>query len=105
MNTQALIGQATPEEIKAWKGTHKNGIYALEVDGHIGYFKNPSRHDMNLAMSKASAEAALDMYETMLGATFIGGSEAILNNDDMFFGALQQIKTKMDGKKAVLVNL
>lgn len=104
MNIQ-LTGQATPEQIQEWKNKYKEGIYAIIVEDHIAYFKNPNRHEMNCAMSKASVEAALDMYDDLTRRTMIGGSEEVLNDDQMFFGAVQQVKVKMEGKKATLVNL
>ncbi len=100
-----FVGQETEDQIKAWKATHKNGIYAITVEGHIGYFKNPDRIDMNCAMSKADKDAALDVYDDLAESTFIGGSRALLEQDDMFFGVIQMLKAKMDGKKATLVNL
>jgi hypothetical protein len=102
---QQLTGQQTDEQIKAWKQQYKQGIYAVEVDGHIGYFKNPNRFEMNCALSKASSLAALDMYEELATLTYIGGSEDVLNDDQKFFGLVQQVRTKIDGKKAKLVNL
>jgi len=102
---QQIAGQQNEEQVHAWKQQYKQGIYAIEVDNHIGYFKNPSRHEMNCAMSKASSDAALDMYEELARLTFIGGTEEVINNDQMFFGLVQQIKVKMEGKKAKLVNL
>jgi len=100
-----LIGQLSDGEIAALKEQFKDGIYGLEVDGHIGYFKNPNRKEMNAAMSKASADEALAMYETLARITFKGGSAAILKDNEMFFGITQELKKKMDGKKAILVNL
>ena len=101
----ALIGAATEAQIAEWKTKHKYGIYAIEVDGHIGYFKNPGRNELNCAMSKADKDKALDMFEELANITFIGGSEAILSNDQMFIGVSQQLKVKLEGKKAKLVNL
>lgn len=103
-NTQ-LNGQQPDEQVQKWKQQHKQGIYAIEADGHIAYFKNPNRHEMNCTMSKASMDAALDMYEELAKLTFLGGSEELLNDDQMFFGLVQQIKVKLEGKKATLVNL
>jgi len=103
--TTQLIGQQTDEQIQNWKLQNKQGIYSIEAEGHIGYFKNPNRHEMNCTMSKASMDAALDMYEELARLTFLGGSEDLLNDDQMFFGLVQQIKVKMEGKKATLVNL
>ncbi len=105
METQQLTGQASPEQIQEWKQKYKQGIYAIEVDGHIAYFKNPGRHEMNCAMSKASSEASFDIYDELTKRTLIGGSEDVLTDDQKFFGAVHQLKVKMEGKKASLVNL
>jgi len=105
MDTATLTGQATDEQIQGWKDQNKAGIYAIEVDGLIGYFKNPGRNELNYAMSQASAERALDMYEALAEKTFIGGCEEVMTDDQNFFGIVQQLKTKMEGKKATLVNL
>jgi hypothetical protein len=102
---QTLTGQATEAQIAAWKAKHRYGIYAVEVDGHVGYFKNPGRHELNCAMSKADREKALDVFEELANITFIGGSEALLKDDQMFIGISQELKVKLEGKKATLVNL
>ena len=101
----ALTGQATEAQIKEWKAKYKYGIYAIEVDGHIGYFKNPGRNELNCAMSKADRDKALALFEELANITFIGGSEELLNDDQMFIGVSQELKVKLDGKKAKLVNL
>jgi hypothetical protein len=103
--TSSLKGQATDEQITEWKNKYKYGIYALEVDGHVGYFKNPGRDELNCAMSKADRDKALDIFEELANVTFIGGSEEILKDDQMFIGVSQELKVKLEGKKATLVNL
>ena len=100
-----LIGQASEDQINEWKRKYKTGIYSVEVDGHIGYFKNPGRNELNCAMSKADREKALDIFEELANITFIGGSEEILKDDQMFIGVSQELKVKLEGKKAILVNL
>ncbi len=100
-----LTGQASEDQINEWKRKHKTGIYSVEVDGHIGYFKNPGRNELNCAMSKADREKALDIFEELANITFLGGSEEILKDDQMFIGVSQELKVKLDGKKAILVNL
>ena len=105
LQTTILTGQATDEQISIWKQQHKYGIFALEVDGHIGYFKNPGRAEINCAMSKADRSKALDVFEELANITFIGGSEELLTNDQMFIGISQELKVKLEGKKALLVNL
>jgi hypothetical protein len=103
--TNALIGQATDAQVAEWKSRYKHGIYAVEVDGHIGYFKNPGRNELNCAMSKADRERALDIFEELANVTFIGGSEELLKDDQMFIGVSQELKVKLEGKRAKLVNL
>ena len=100
-----LTGQAPDTQLAEWKTKHKYGIYAIEVDGHIAYFKNPGRNELNCAMSKADRDKALDIFEELANITFIGGSEEVLKDDQMFIGVSQELKVKLDGKKAKLVNL
>lgn len=104
-NPNLLKGQASEAQIVEWKTKYKYGIYAVEVDGHVGYFKNPGRNELNCAMSKADKDKALDIFEELANVTFIGGSEEILRDDQMFIGVSQELKAKLDGKKAKLVNL
>jgi hypothetical protein len=104
-NNYTLIGQVSDTQITEWKAKFKYGIYAIEVDGHVGYFKNPGRHELNCAMSKADKDKALAIFEELANVTFIGGSEEILKEDQMFIGVAQELKEKLDGKKATLVNL
>ena len=103
--TLPLNGQATEAQIAEWKAKHKCGIYALEADGHIAYFKNPGRHELNCAMSKSDKERTLDVYEELAELTFLGGSEEMLRDDQMFIGICHELRAKLDGKKATLVNL
>ena len=103
--TTQLTGEATTTQIAEWKAKYKYGIYALEVDGHIAYFKNPGRNELNCAMSKADRDKALDIFEELTNLTFIGGSEDVLKDDQMFIGISQEMKIKLEGKKAKLVNL
>lgn len=103
--SSVLIGQATDEQVQEWKARHKYGIYAVTIDGHIGYFKNPNRQEINCALSKADKENALAVFEMLASVTFLGGSNELLTDDQMFIGLSNEIKSKLDGKKASLVNL
>lgn len=104
-NNNELIGQVSDTQIAEWKSKNKYGIYSVEVNGHIGYFKNPGRNELNCAMSKADKDKALDIFEELANVTFIGGSDELLKDDQMFIGVSQELKVKLDGKKATLVNL
>lgn len=102
---KGLIGLVDAVQIQEWKTKHKGGIYAIQVDGHIAYFKYPSRAEVNMSMADSNKDAPLDLFETLAKATWLGGSEAVLNDDPMWFGAVQQLKVVIDGKKAEIVNL
>ncbi len=105
MKDNKLQGQATDAQITEWKTKHKYGIYALEADGYIGYFKNPDRNEINFAMSKADNDKVLNVYESLASVTFIGGSKELLDDDQLFIGICQELKVKLEGKRAKLVNL
>ena len=76
-----LNGQATPEEIAKWKTANPSGIYFIASETDIAYFREPTRHDVNKAMSEADEEFPLAGIEKFGALTFIGGSEAILKDD------------------------
>ena len=101
----AHTGQATDTQIAEWKAKYKYGIYSIEADGHVGYFKNPGRNELNCAMSKADRDRALAIFEELAAITFTGGSEALLTDDQLFIGISQELKVKLEGKRAKLVNL
>jgi hypothetical protein len=98
-------GEATAEQIEAWKKLHKDGIYVMKVDGRFIYFKNPSRFDLNCAYAKMSNAATYDMYEELANITCIGGDKTLLADDQYFIGIANRMKGKLDGKVAELVNL
>lgn len=105
MAKEKLIGEAAPEQIAEWKKKYKEGIYAIPVGGHIGYFRNPTRSDLNIATSQLDTDNLTDITETVIRETMIGGSGAILEEDNLYFGASKQIQKKLDGAKSKLVNL
>ena len=102
-----LIGQATPAEIAAWKEKYTGGIYAVEVNDHIAYFKNPGRAEVNVAFAATRSENSkyLDLVEKFMDLCFIGGSELILTEDALFLGACLVVREKMDGVPARIKNL
>lgn len=99
-----LIGEVDQTQIDAWKAAHPLGIYkVVSESGHVSYFKNPSRHDVNAAL--AANKNILDPFEQLAGQTWLGGSAEMKTNDTMFLGVMNAIKDKMDGQRAALVNL
>ncbi len=79
------IGKASAEQIAAWKAKHKN-VHAIEVDGHVGYVKSPGRLEMSRA-STAGVNDPVKFNEILLGDCWLGGSDAIKTDDELFLGA------------------
>jgi hypothetical protein len=105
METKKLIGELAVEAIAELKATNPS-LYQVEVDGHVAYFKKPNRHDMNCAMSEINdASQPLDYFESIAKLTMLGGSELILDDDDMFMDLVEILKETLSHKRAVMVKL
>lgn len=98
-------GQLSQAEVDALKAANPKGIYKIEVGGHVAYFRNPTRQDINIAASQLDADNPIDYFENIMRETFVGGSQEVIDEDELYLGALNKVRTKIDGKKAVLVNL
>ena len=85
MAKEKLIGQATAEQIQEWKAKHGD-IFSVKVDGHVCYLHKPSRRTISYA-SVAAKTDPLKFNETLLRECWLGGSEAIRNDDDKFLAA------------------
>ena len=100
-----MIGQLTEAEIENLKKQYPRGLFALTADGHIAYFSTPDRKAMNAAMSATTPDAPLAYFESMMADTFVGGSKAILEEDDLFAAAVTVFKDVIETKQATLVKL
>jgi hypothetical protein len=101
-----LKGQATDIQINKWKEEYKKGIFAVTSEGgHIGYFRNPERGDINAALAAADAEKPMAIIEKLAELLWLGGSDEVLKDDEIFSGVALQLRKKLDGVKAKLVNL
>jgi len=98
-----LTGQATDEQIAAWKKIHGD-VYSIEVEEHICYVKGFTREAMKYALSQLKVridtstnsaemdvEKMLAIGEVGLQNCFIGGSEAIKTNDRLWLSACMQM--------------
>lgn len=101
---KALIGQLSTDKIAELKELNKR-IYAVEVGGHVAYFREPTRKDINASASQLDQDSPMDYFETIMRDTIIGGSDAVITDDALYLGALNQVRKKIEGEKAVLVNL
>ena len=103
MTEKTMIGQATAEQIKEWKETHGD-VFAIRTEGHICYLKKPSRKAISYA-SVAGKTDPLKFNETLLRECWLGGSEEIRKNDDLFMAASGVLDQLINVKEAELEKL
>lgn len=100
---EKLVGQATPEQIAAWKQQHGD-IFAVTVDNGICYLKRPSRKALGYA-SFASKQNPLNFNEAILNDCWLGGDETIRTDDAKFLGVGEVIAELIEVKAATLKKL
>ena len=85
-------GQATPEQIEAWKVLHGE-IFAITVEDKIGYLKKVDRKTLSFASSIGTKDP-IKFNEIILTNCWLGGDDELKNNDDYFLavsGTLSQL--------------
>lgn len=97
------IGEATSDQIDAWKKQYGE-IFSLTVDGHVCYLKKPDRKTLSFA-SMAGTKDPLKFNETLLNNCFIGGSEEIKKDDNLFLSASSKLADLIEIKEAELEKL
>ena len=102
-NSKVLIGTATPEQIAEWKENHSN-IFAVKVGGHIAYLKTPDRKTLSFA-SNIGTKDPIKFNETLLTNCWLGGSEQIKKDDDLFLGVSGKLAELIEVKEAELEKL
>lgn len=103
MSKTELIGQAAPEQIAAWKEQHGE-LFAIRVEGHICYLHKPSRRAISYA-SVAGKSDPLKFNETLLKECWLGGSDAVRRQDDLFLAASGVLDQLIVVKEAELEKL
>ena len=81
MEKEKPIGEATAEQIKEWKETHKN-VFAIKVDDadgrkHVCYLRAPKRKDLSAASVAGKADP-LKFNEVILRQCWLGGDSLFL---------------------------
>lgn len=103
MTKEKLVGQATIEQINEWKDKHGD-VFAVKTEGHICYLKKPNRKAISYA-SVAGKTDPLKFNETLLRECWLGGSDEIRKNDDMFMAASGVLSELIVIKEAELEKL
>lgn len=97
------IGQATPEQIEAWKAQYGT-VKEIEIDGHVCYLRLPDRKILGMASALGSNDP-IKFNELLLANCWLGGSEAIKTNDELFLGVSQVLGELVTFKAAKIKNL
>ena len=97
-----FIGEVSPEQILDWKKEHGQ-LFGISVDGHICYLKKPDRKILSYA-SVAGKTDNVKFNEAILKNCFLGGSEAIKTEDDLFLGVCTKLSEIIQFKEAELIN-
>ncbi|MGC8825221.1 MAG: hypothetical protein ACP5PZ_11635 [Bacteroidales bacterium] len=100
--TNQRIGEATPQQIAQWKAEHKV-VKEVEVDGHVCYLRLPDRKILGMASSLGTDPVKFN--ELLLNNCWLGGSEAIKTDDQLFFGVSQVLAELVTFKAATIKNL
>jgi hypothetical protein len=104
MNKEA-IGYADEAAVVRMKQENPGGVFYIETNGHVAYFREPTRHDVNAALAIADPERPLAVAEKFGQLLFLQGSKEVLTQDAMFLGASIALRQKMNGVTAYLGNL
>lgn len=84
------VGQVAQEQIDAWKAQYGD-VYSITTEDaqeslHVCYLKKPKRKHISAATIAGKVDP-LKFNETLMRECWLGGSEAIRTDDDMFMAA------------------
>jgi hypothetical protein len=99
-----LKGQASPEEEAIWKAKYGE-VHTAKAEGHIAYFKKPTRQQVSYAMTLAAQGEAFKSSETLLRECFISGSDVFLNDIGYIIGVQPLVERLIAAKQVELGEL
>ncbi|MCD8081871.1 MAG: hypothetical protein LUF04_16190 [Bacteroides sp.] len=100
MAKEKMIGQVTPEQIAEWKAKYTD-IWAIKVPEdeyeenspvHVCYVRKPDKKVLGAASEAMGARGNyIKFNEVVLRQCWLGGSDMIRNDSDMFLSAGGQL--------------
>lgn len=75
--------EITQEQIEAWKREHGK-VFVAKAGECAGYFRKPTRKELSYAMTLR--EKPLEMTELILRSCWLGGDEAMLEDNECLLG-------------------
>lgn len=103
MAKEKLKGQATQEQIKAWKDEHGD-VYAIEVEDSVCYLKKPTKRHLSAANAAGKTDP-FKFNETLIRMLWLGGDEAIRTDDVMFMSVAGVLDELIEVKVAEVKKL
>ena len=97
-----LKGQATADEIAAWKKKHGE-VFLVEVDGSACYLKKPDRKTMSYVATLGNNPVRAN--EALLDNCWLAGDETIKTDDEKFFGVAAKLADLLQIKEAEITKL
>lgn len=88
------IGIVSEGQIDVWKKKYGE-VFELEVKGHYGYVKKPGRKDLSYATVSAGVGNSIDAIkfaELILQTCWLGGSDAIKDDDELFLSVVPTLE-------------
>lgn len=99
------LSEITDQIKEDWKKENKRGVWQLTVDGKTGFVRKPTREEMKYAMTFATKNDPLGMVEEILKSCWLGGDRELIDDDDYFYGAAEQLQTLVEIKTGELKKL
>lgn len=97
---KGFIGEATPEQIAAWKETHGSvlGIKVKNNDGStsVCYLKPADRNVSSLAYTHIANKKMIEAGGVFIANCWLGGDERIKTVDRLYLAACQQAYDALD---------
>lgn len=103
MSKPKLVGEATKEQIEAWKKKYKE-VKGVICEGHIAYFRKPDRAIMSCS-SAALENGAWQYGEELYRNCKLGGSPLFDTDDDFYLAGMQVVKELAETKQIEIVKL
>ena len=98
-----MNGEATKEQIQAWKAKHKE-VFQITVGDSVCYLHKPDRVTMKAIASVGNSDP-IRANEVLLANCWLGGDESIKTDDAKFFGVSSQLAKIVEIKEAELKKL
>ena len=92
----------TEAQINDWKKKHED-IYEISVDNKKGYFRRPDRSTLSLFLSLQ--DKPMEANEALARNCFLGGDNALLEQDSLFFAVVSKLSELLKLKDAQIKKL